>query len=71
MPGGADCCYRRPANPHDILRMKAVEELVAWLVNEIQQVHCLQGVAMSVLRIVLIATWMAFAPLTVLTGLHV
>jgi DNA-directed RNA polymerase subunit beta' len=35
----------RPANPHDILRVKGEKELAAWLVNEIQQVYRLQGVA--------------------------
>ncbi len=36
-----------PANPHDILRVKGGEELSAWLVNEIQQVYRLQGVAIN------------------------
>ena len=36
-----------PANPHDILRVKGVDELAAWLVNEIQQVYRLQGVAIN------------------------
>ncbi len=34
-----------PANPHDILKVKGEKELAAWLVNEIQQVYRLQGVA--------------------------
>jgi DNA-directed RNA polymerase subunit beta' len=34
-----------PPNPHDILRVKGERELAAWLVNEIQQVYRLQGVA--------------------------
>ena len=36
-----------PANPHDILRVNGAEELAAWLVNEIQQVYRLQGVAIN------------------------
>ena len=31
--------------PHDILAIKGVEELAAYLVNEIQEVYRLQGVA--------------------------
>jgi DNA-directed RNA polymerase subunit beta' len=34
-----------PANPHDILRVKGEKELAKYLVNEIQQVYRLQGVA--------------------------
>ncbi len=36
-----------PPNPHDILRVKGERELAAWLVNEIQQVYRLQGVAIN------------------------
>src|SRR5260370_35248733 len=36
-----------PANPHDILRVKGEKELAAYLVNEIQQVYRLQGVAIT------------------------
>jgi DNA-directed RNA polymerase subunit beta' len=36
-----------PPNPHDILRVKGEKELAAWLVNEIQQVYRLQGVAIN------------------------
>ena len=36
-----------PANPHDILQVKGEKELSAWLVNEIQQVYRLQGVAIN------------------------
>jgi DNA-directed RNA polymerase subunit beta' len=36
-----------PANPHDILRVKGEKELAAWLVDEIQQVYRLQGVAIN------------------------
>ncbi|MFO0667380.1 MAG: DNA-directed RNA polymerase subunit beta' [Polyangiaceae bacterium] len=36
-----------PANPHDILRVKGEKELAAYLVNEIQQVYRLQGVAIN------------------------
>ncbi len=36
-----------PVNPHDILRVKGEKELAAWLVNEIQQVYRLQGVAIN------------------------
>jgi DNA-directed RNA polymerase subunit beta' len=36
-----------PVNPHDILRVKGEKELSAWLVNEIQQVYRLQGVAIN------------------------
>ncbi len=35
------------ANPHDILKVKGEKELAAWLVNEIQQVYRLQGVAIN------------------------
>ena len=33
--------------PHDILAIKGVEELAAYLVNEIQEVYRLQGVSLS------------------------
>jgi len=36
-----------PANPHDILKVKGEKELMAWLVNEIQQVYRLQGVTIN------------------------
>ncbi len=36
-----------PSNPHDILRVKGEKELAAFLVNEIQQVYRLQGVAIN------------------------
>ena len=36
-----------PVNPHDILRVKGEKDLSAWLVNEIQQVYRLQGVAIN------------------------
>jgi DNA-directed RNA polymerase subunit beta' len=36
-----------PANPHDVLRVKGEKELAAYLVNEIQQVYRLQGVAIN------------------------
>ncbi|MFW6031395.1 MAG: DNA-directed RNA polymerase subunit beta', partial [Myxococcota bacterium] len=36
-----------PGNPHDILKVKGEKELAAWLVNEIQQVYRLQGVAIN------------------------
>ncbi len=36
-----------PANPHDILQIKGERELAAWLVDEIQQVYRLQGVAIN------------------------
>ncbi len=36
-----------PSNPHDILRVKGEKELAAYLVNEIQQVYRLQGVAIN------------------------
>ena len=36
-----------PINPHDILRVKGEKDLSAWLVNEIQQVYRLQGVAIN------------------------
>jgi DNA-directed RNA polymerase subunit beta' len=36
-----------PPNPHDILRVKGEKALAAWLVNEIQQVYRLQGVAIN------------------------
>src|SRR5690606_725226 len=36
-----------PASPHDILKVRGEKELAAWLVNEIQQVYRLQGVAIN------------------------
>src|SRR5262245_63216215 len=33
-----------PINPHDILRIKGIEEVQEYLVNEIQEVYRLQGV---------------------------
>jgi DNA-directed RNA polymerase subunit beta' len=36
-----------PPNPHDILKVKGEKELAAWLVDEIQQVYRLQGVAIN------------------------
>jgi DNA-directed RNA polymerase subunit beta' len=33
-----------PVNPHDILRIKGIEEVQEYLVNEIQEVYRLQGV---------------------------
>jgi DNA-directed RNA polymerase subunit beta' len=36
-----------PVNPHDILRVKGEKDLAAWLLNEIQQVYRLQGVAIN------------------------
>ena len=33
-----------PMNPHDILRIKGIEEVQEYLVNEIQEVYRLQGV---------------------------
>ena len=35
------------ANPHDILKVKGEKELASWLVDEIQQVYRLQGVAIN------------------------
>jgi len=36
-----------PANSHDILRLKGVEELARYIVNEIQEVYRLQGVKIN------------------------
>ncbi len=36
-----------PPNPHDILRLKGVEELAKYIVNEIQEVYRLQGVKIN------------------------
>jgi DNA-directed RNA polymerase subunit beta' len=36
-----------PLNPHDILRLKGVEELAKYIVNEIQDVYRLQGVKIN------------------------
>ena len=33
-----------PINPHDILKIKGIEEVQEYLVNEIQEVYRLQGV---------------------------
>src|SRR4029077_17082922 len=33
-----------PVNPHDILKIKGIEEVQEYLVNEIQEVYRLQGV---------------------------
>ena len=36
-----------PPNPHDILRLKGIEELAKYIVNEIQDVYRLQGVKIN------------------------
>jgi DNA-directed RNA polymerase subunit beta' len=36
-----------PLNPHDILRLKGIEELAKYIVNEIQDVYRLQGVKIN------------------------
>ena len=36
-----------PADPHDILRLKGVEELAAYIVDEVQDVYRLQGVKIN------------------------
>ncbi len=36
-----------PSNPHDILRLKGVEALARYIVNEIQEVYRLQGVRIN------------------------
>jgi DNA-directed RNA polymerase subunit beta' len=36
-----------PLNPHDILRLKGIEELAKYIVNEIQEVYRLQGVKIN------------------------
>ena len=36
-----------PPNPHDILRLKGIEELARYIVNEIQDVYRLQGVKIN------------------------
>jgi len=36
-----------PPSPHDILRLKGVEELAKYIVNEIQEVYRLQGVKIN------------------------
>ena len=36
-----------PSNPHDILRLKGVEALARYIVNEIQEVYRLQGVKIN------------------------
>ena len=36
-----------PENPHDILRLKGVEELMSYVVKEIQDVYRLQGVMIN------------------------
>ncbi len=36
-----------PSSPHDILRLKGVEALAAYIVNEIQEVYRLQGVRIN------------------------
>ena len=36
-----------PPNPHDILRLKGVEELAKYIINEIQEVYRLQGVKIN------------------------
>jgi DNA-directed RNA polymerase subunit beta' len=36
-----------PSNPHDILRLKGVESLAKYIVNEIQEVYRLQGVRIN------------------------
>jgi len=36
-----------PVNPHDILRIKGIKEVQAYLLNEIQEVYRLQGVSID------------------------
>ena len=36
-----------PVNPHDILRLKGIEELTRYIVQEVQEVYRLQGVKIS------------------------
>ena len=36
-----------PANPHDIVRLKGVEEFAKYIINEIQEVYRLQGVTIN------------------------
>lgn len=36
-----------PANPHDILRLKGIEALANYIVNEVQEVYRLQGVRIN------------------------
>ena len=36
-----------PPSPHDILRLKGIEELAKYIVNEIQEVYRLQGVKIN------------------------
>ncbi|MBK8103030.1 MAG: DNA-directed RNA polymerase subunit beta' [Cellvibrionales bacterium] len=36
-----------PPNPHDILRLKGIEELARYVVNEVQEVYRLQGVKIN------------------------
>jgi DNA-directed RNA polymerase subunit beta' len=36
-----------PADPHDILRLKGVEELATYIVDEVQDVYRLQGVKIN------------------------
>ena len=43
---GEEVC-EGPPNPHDILRLKGVEELAKYIVNEIQEVYRLQGVKIN------------------------
>src|SRR5690625_2065803 len=37
----------RPPDPHDILRLKGIEELARYIVNEVQDVYRLQGVKIN------------------------
>ena len=37
----------RPADPHDILRLKGVEELARYIIDEVQDVYRLQGVKIN------------------------
>src|SRR5699024_8973231 len=36
-----------PPDPHDILRLKGIEELASYIVNEVQDVYRLQGVKIN------------------------
>jgi DNA-directed RNA polymerase subunit beta' len=36
-----------PADPHDILRLKGVEELARYIIDEVQDVYRLQGVKIN------------------------
>ena len=59
-----------PASPHDILRLKGVDALANYIVNEIQEVYRLQGVKINDKHIEVIVRQMLRKAEIVHEGIH-